>query len=768
MGMMPAPYDCTWGDLGILIEKDQGAFVYKEESKPLATSFATPITITDWSRGVGVARGLGIPETLGALHRSGGEAPFAGVDGSYGPLMPGPEILGQAISAGKRCRALAMYGDLLYIALDNLIYTSANHLGTDAVLFYTAAGNITSLAAAQLQNSVSLLYIAQEGGPYLTYDGTSVQQDAPTAIRNGNPQAIFRTTNGTDYLDFTGVLTDNNTATGMDVNSFGTTAGNTWFVVGFWQPFTAINVVIGQDNGTSRTIVLEAWDGSAWQPIAGVTDGTSDSGRTFFQTGKITFPRPSAWEKTVLNESSSERQTYFVRVSFSGTVDSSTSATGISVDYREEVNAFGKAGVDVLWAVYQNNRVMYTKTGGRKPTWVKSSQDADSNGAFVGMAAVQNVLYVKRTTDLFAPDQSGRLVSYADDEFLQPAEPDDGVMLSWDQKLFFSHRQRLYAWSPVSGLDSIGPERYITSDTEAVQSTMICGAPDRSHCLYLASYDATSQRGFLWRYGAFRQFVDPDSGTLQWGRSNVLSMISDLGDVKVTRMSVEFSGDQPYLLLATDDGTIYRATCPRGVSPLDANSGYRWTQIPSFGDLPTQDGDNPASKVVLTGLSMSTRNTNATCTVSVYAKAHTSSVWNLVAVVNAPSLQRRTFEQAIAGAGVDVRLVLRASSATNPPLVDTLVLNAMQDAQLEQRTITLSARVDEQMQDNDGFAIPWDPDGYKAQMDRIAGRSEPQAFVTPFGETVFVKTASVGQVIASAVEKRQLSRVIPLVLSVAS
>ena len=74
------------------------------------------------------------------------------------------------------------------------------------------------------------------------------------------------------------------------------------------------------NSSLSRTLTAKYWGAAAWTSLS-ATDGTAVAGRTFGQTGRITWTIPSGWEPRTLNGSADEY--FWVELSLSGvlTVD---------------------------------------------------------------------------------------------------------------------------------------------------------------------------------------------------------------------------------------------------------------------------------------------------------------------------------------------------------------------------------------------------------------------------------------------------------------
>ena len=71
----------------------------------------------------------------------------------------------------------------------------------------------------------------------------------------------------------------------------------TWLYVGRDSRFDRIRMTLSQFNTNANTpLLLQYFDGTAWKNLSH-TDGTAVSGRTWAQSGDITFTRPGDWQR---------------------------------------------------------------------------------------------------------------------------------------------------------------------------------------------------------------------------------------------------------------------------------------------------------------------------------------------------------------------------------------------------------------------------------------------------------------------------------------
>jgi hypothetical protein len=75
--------------------------------------------------------------------------------------------------------------------------------------------------------------------------------------------------------------------------------GSLW--VGSPVPFRGVKVVLVGANANASALTGKYWNGSAFVD-ASITDGTTTGGKTFGQSGDITFTVPSAWSRSTIED----------------------------------------------------------------------------------------------------------------------------------------------------------------------------------------------------------------------------------------------------------------------------------------------------------------------------------------------------------------------------------------------------------------------------------------------------------------------------------
>jgi hypothetical protein len=178
---------------------------------------------------------------------------------------------------------------------------------------------------------------------------------------NKNPYLkILKTTDllatQANLTDYSEQAQDGDAGTDVTLSSLDTLANLDAVYVGAVVPFSGLQVDIDAANGTAATILVEYWNGTAWADIS-ATDGTTSGGATFAIDGNITWTVPSAWATTSLdvaqaatagkNIGALKHDFYWVRISVSAALDSSTTANNIIAINRD--TTYAEIPVGMWW-----------------------------------------------------------------------------------------------------------------------------------------------------------------------------------------------------------------------------------------------------------------------------------------------------------------------------------------------------------------------------------------------------------------------------------
>ena len=138
----------------------------------------------------------------------------------------------------------------------------------------------------------------------------------------------FYDASATTYTDYTDEATDKSGATHVTLSDM---TSSDYLYIGFDDVVTGIAVYVDAVNGTgSRTMAIYYLHLATWTD-ASVTDGTASGGATLAQDGLCTFTLPSSWTEGTVN---GIEKLFWIRVSVSGTIDSSVTLDQIQGLYR--------------------------------------------------------------------------------------------------------------------------------------------------------------------------------------------------------------------------------------------------------------------------------------------------------------------------------------------------------------------------------------------------------------------------------------------------
>ena len=163
---------------------------------------------------------------------------------------------------------------------------------------------------------------------------------------SANPYLLILRRRGTftsgNMTDYSSESQDADTATSVTLSSQNTEGNNNFLYVGSHLPFRGVDIDVDSTNGTSSTLTVDYWNGSAWADISD-TDGTSSGGASLAQDGQVTWSVPSGWTADSLvdiGDASSAvsvhvgtQDIYWTRWTFSAQLDSS-----VTLDHMLSLN----------------------------------------------------------------------------------------------------------------------------------------------------------------------------------------------------------------------------------------------------------------------------------------------------------------------------------------------------------------------------------------------------------------------------------------------
>lgn len=123
-----------------------------------------------------------------------------------------------------------------------------------------------------------------------------------------------------------------NTATYCPLDALGT---SDYALLGFQERQLGINVKIvgGKVNANAAVLTVSYWDGDDWQSVGAITDGTSESAKSFARSGTVSWHPPGAnveFPRSIENEP----PLYYYKLSFSAAL-----SANVYVDYIGGITA---------------------------------------------------------------------------------------------------------------------------------------------------------------------------------------------------------------------------------------------------------------------------------------------------------------------------------------------------------------------------------------------------------------------------------------------
>lgn len=670
----PYPWDVILNGKGYMVGRDQnGNLLYKRRA-PQQSDADPPATRPRFHRnfqgGVGIKRRRG-EEHDDALNTTSTTSEPGGVDGSFGPLILSPLVTSVTVDSGKTIRDIVPFGGAAYAAVNTKVYKSANGLFSDASSVYTAQSNITDLEVFQGTNGLFSLVLGQQHGPIVwSTDGTTWVVDGNTTGRALAPKGFFKTVNaGVAFTSYTDNVADANTATVADLSSLDTLANGDYVVLGAEFPFYSATFTIGSANSNASVVAGHIWDGTTWVAVT-ITDGTISAGHSLGLTGTMSWTRPAtAWARTVIANTGQAVSLFYLRLSWSAALDASTTVQKISLLYNHEADRFAVSGNTL--ASLRGNRITLNTAGGPSGTWFSNSDPiGDDSQTAEGLGAAGGAIFAKLSRSFGANNNDGGAITYDSDAYKGGiSSSGDQASCTFDNAFYYAHDNSFRKFSPLTGPDQVGPERLFGLEDVADRFTAACG--DREHFLWAAGYGSDG-KARIWKYGSFREAINAESGEPEYQRFDGWHLVLHLGTTKITSMASYYISTQPYLVTGDTAGVVRYWVLPKGVSPLEANSGATYCAT-GAGVLPSDYGDDETRQIVSEQASILGRNLASGISVALATKAPTGSSWTTQ--FTATSAGDQAFASVYSGLGVDVRLTLATNDSSKTPILDAYALN---------------------------------------------------------------------------------------------
>ena len=133
---------------------------------------------------------------------------------------------------------------------------------------------------------------------------------------------------GAAYTDLTGGAGDD-VEDDVDLSDVFVTVANDRLYIGHPSSFDGLQVAMLAALNANASVLTVKYSGPGGWTSLTVTDGTASSGKTFAQSGRITWTQPSDWQRRTLNNSADAY--YWVELSVSAALTAGTSAGQIVI-----------------------------------------------------------------------------------------------------------------------------------------------------------------------------------------------------------------------------------------------------------------------------------------------------------------------------------------------------------------------------------------------------------------------------------------------------
>ncbi len=198
---------------------------------------------------------------------------------------------------------------------------------------------------------------------------------------------------------------DGGTAAGAYLASYsdpGLPENATWLYVGYDARFDRAEFTFSAGNSRASALEAQYFDGTGWV-FLDITDGTSVGGRTFAQSGVVTWPRPDPWDRYTALEGGNWFWVRFRAAYDGGQV---TTDTVQVAEVRVYADVPTTAGVDQIMALAPSD-------------WTRGGYPATGRAAYIQfdgesvLAAL--IALAEQTGEHFRLASSGRAIEWLDD-----------------------------------------------------------------------------------------------------------------------------------------------------------------------------------------------------------------------------------------------------------------------------------------------------------------------------------------------------------------
>ena len=618
-------------------------------SANLPSDVANAHEVNRFHAGLGVAQQVPGETTEGYRYTING-------DGASGRVVhASPPINVVTIGASANVDHFIEYSGSLYVAGGDTL-KKIDNTGSVATVHNFDGSVITDLAVFRGDDASERLYIALNNIGMYSYDGSTLTQ--VSAITNGVVIAgEFTQNGGTSFTE------DKAAPIAMTLNSWNTLANDDWLIVGSYEDFHGLNVVIGNANGNTSTLAVHYWTGSAWAAVTNLSDGTSSGGNTFAQSGQITWDEIDGMGTDVVND----LRMVPVRLTVSAALDSSVTTTDIAVILKHKARkllTFSDTTAAAGSSIYRvSNRygrptVSQSFDGGTDPTWGGHIIFGDNGEEATGIHGVRGRVINETDRDVYnlAQDFTSLVEALLPEWHDAPDSENGKGSRSINGLLYMARRRTLMAFNPniTDGVNlvNIGLETIPENDTPIIGRVTALAHDD--HFLIAAVYNGADT--YIMR------LPQTPGATSRW------QSYLRLEGVRCNALWVtEFISNEKRLYMANAANAAYVNLPVHGPNPL--NDVETTTSFVSTWEiyLPRTITDLPQFETNWLQVTVSGDNISATNKVQVFYRTVEGGAYTSLGDITSSGASR-AFPKNTAGTWVDVYCVIRGTSASSARL----------------------------------------------------------------------------------------------------
>ncbi len=720
----PYPYDCLLNGTGLLLERGVGGqLAWRERRLPFFPPRVSPAdaayaryplddealwAVDDLSGGFGRR----IDRRDDAARYSHG---FADTRIPRQVTLPPQVTTTPVVFAGPIVDHFELAGRL-YALAGSAVYRTVNGAVWTLVKAFAPGAAARSAAVFQGRAARPRAFVALGGRPtdppFWTFDG-DVWTEHP-----GQPAPVgaFLLTrdSGATLTDLTAAAAGQDPAARANVGALHPRGSGQWLLVGHPQRFAALAVQVNPTRNLRRAaLAAEFWNGAAWAPVAGLTDGTAEGGVTLAADGEVRFEEPRAWPLAQLHG----RRAYWLRLSVSGRVSSATRIGRLRALEVRRADLFAAAGAVLARVSSETGAPMLSTCadGGAASTWTPGAAVGDGMFAARSLHALGGGVQVVKDDGLFTRGRAASSGDLAQTQRWPSAAATDPILggaAEWRGSLWLPAPPGFARWR-AGTLTLVGPEQGSENDSPLRGRVTACAGDD--HFMYAALQDGAGRSYLL----AF----DPERGS--W------HPLADLGRGTCRHLWVsDLPGPNPRLYVGVGRRAASLVLPRESANPLhDPNCRYAARadlHLPRFqADFAAQAKAYLA--VALTGERLSP----STPVDAAYRLADGEAFTALGRV--AASGQRLEFGAGASGEFIDLRLSLASGDPAATPVVRSAALAYALRPEFK-RVFEFQARVADGQTLNDGRLDARPGRAVKRAIAAAAAARAPVLLISPDGE----------------------------------